>query len=110
MESAFTFEPVELPDPVKHWLAEYNRLKTEIKALEEKMEMARAHVELALGDATLGLVHGQPAIKWSWVESRRFDQTKAKELLKDQPGLLESCYTTQRIRRFEPIREEAVAE
>lgn len=110
MDAGFTTEPLELPDPVKNWLTEYIRLKAEIKALEEKMEMARAHVELALGDSPLGLVDGQPAVKWAWVESRRFDQTKAKELLKDKPGILEACYTTQRIRRFEPVREEAASE
>ena len=104
---AFTTEPVELPEPVAHWLAEFVRIKNDIKTLEEKLEVARAHVELALGESPLGLVNGQPAVKWNWVESRRFDQTKAKELLKDQPGILESCYTTQRIRRFEPVREDA---
>lgn len=105
MESAFTTDPVELPTSVAHWLAEYVRIKNDIKALEEQLDLARSHVELALGESPLGLVNGQPAIKWSWVESRRFDQTKAKELLKDQPGILESCYTTQRVRRFEPVRE-----
>lgn len=107
MDADFVTEPVELPESVAHWLAEYNRLKLEQKALEEKMDIARSHVELALGPATLGLINGQPAVKWGWVESRRFDQTKAKELLRNQPGVLEACYTNQRMRRFELIREEA---
>lgn len=103
--SDMTTDPVDLPTPVSHWLDEYKRLQLEMTALKERIDLARAHVELALGESTLGLVNGQPAIKWGWVESRRFDQTKAKELLRDNPGLLENCYTTQRIRRFEIVRE-----
>jgi hypothetical protein len=90
---------------VAHWLEEYKRLQLDMKALQERIDIARAHVELALGESTLGLVNGNPAIKWGFVEQRRFDQTKAKELLKDIPGVLEACYTTQRIRRFEIVRE-----
>jgi predicted phage-related endonuclease len=103
--SDMTTDPVELPKPVEHWLHEYKKIQGEIKELQERLDIARAHVELALGESTLGLVNGQPAIKWNWVESRRFDQTKAKELLKGIPGVLERCYTTQRIRRFEVVRE-----
>ena len=105
--SDMTTDPVDLPAPVAHWLDEYKRIQREIKDMQEKLDIARAHVELALGESTLGLVNGNPVIKWGWVEARRFDQTKAKELLKDQPGLLESCYTTQRMRRFDIVKDEA---
>ena len=105
--SDMTTDPVDLPAPVTHWLEEYKRLQLEMNALKERMDIARAHVELALGESTLGLVNGQPAIKWGWVEQRRFDQTKAKEILRDKPGVLESCMTTQRIRRFEIVKDEA---
>lgn len=105
--SDLTTDPVDLPTPVANWLDEYKRIQQQIKDLQEKLDIARAHVELALGESTLGLVNGNPAIKWGFVEQRRFDQTKAKELLRDNPGLLESCYTTQRIRRFEIVKDEA---
>ena len=105
--SDMTTDPVDLPTPVANWLNEYKRIQAEIKELQERLDIARAHVELALGESTLGLVNGNPAIKWGFVEQRRFDQTKAKELLRDQPGLLESCYTTQRMRRFEIVKDEA---
>lgn len=96
-------DPLELPPSVAHWLEEYKRLLQAKKDLEEKIDIARAHVELALGDSTLGTVNGQPAIRFGYIEQSRFDQKKAKELL--DPVLLSKCYTTQRIRRFEPVRE-----
>lgn len=98
-------DPVELPPSVAHWLDEYKRLLQARKDLDEKIDIARAHVEVALGDSSLGTVNGQPAIRWGWIEQTRFDQKKAKELL--DPVLLSKCYTTQRVRRFEPVREES---
>ena len=103
--SDMTTDPVDLPTPVAHWLDNYKQLLAQKKELEERIDIARAHVELALGESTLGLVNGNPAIKWGWVDQRRFDQTKAKELLRDNPGILEACYTTQRIRRFEIVKD-----
>lgn len=103
--SDMTTDPVDLPTSVAHWLDSYKQLLAQKKELEERIDIARAHVELALGESTLGLVNGNPAIKWGWVDQRRFDQTKAKELLRDKPGILEACYTTQRIRRFEIVKD-----
>ena len=91
-------EAFELPPAVAHWLNEYRRLQYELKQLQEKMEIARAHVELAMGDNLLGTVNGQPVIKWGWQESRRFDQKKAQELLGEQ--LASECYTIQKSRPF----------
>lgn len=103
IENAFTTEPLELPAPIVNWLAHYKQIQQEIKDLNEKLDIARAHIELALGEAELGLISGQPAVKWGFIESNRFDQKKAKEIL--TPEQVAECTVTQRIRRFEPVRE-----
>lgn len=103
IENAFTTEPLELPAPIINWLAHYKEIQQQIKDLTEKLDIARAHIELALGEAELGLINGQPAVKWGYIESNRFDQKKAKEILTaDQVA---ECTVVQRVRRFEPVRE-----
>ena len=95
-------QPIEL-GKAGLWLFRYRELQQKIKDLEEQLADARRHVEEALGDNSVGLIDGQPAVKWVWVESTRFDQKKAKEIL--DPIDLSKCMTTQRIRRFDVVRE-----
>ena len=73
-------DAVELPPHLAGWLTEYNNLKSQIKDLTEKADMARAHIESALGDSTLATVNGLPVLKWDYVDSRRFNQKKAQQL------------------------------
>jgi predicted phage-related endonuclease len=103
IENAFVTEPVELPSQIINWLNEYKKIQSQMKDLTEKLDIARAHIELALGESELGLIDGQPAIKWGYIESNRFDQKKAKEIL--TPEQVEACTVVQRARRFEPVRE-----
>lgn len=91
-------EAFELPTTVASWLEEYKRLQVEKKLLEERMEIARAHVELALGDNELGTVNGVPVVKWAWSARNSFDQTKAKKLLTEEQ--IAQCTTTSQIRAF----------
>lgn len=88
----------ELPTPVAHWLEEYKRLQTEKKEIEERMEIARGHVELAMGTCELATVNGQPVVKYAWSERNTFDQKKAKELLSEQQ--IASCMNVARVRSF----------
>ena len=100
--SEFTIDDaVELPAYVQGWLGEYNRIKFEIKKLEEQADIARAHVELALGENPLGTINGNPVIKFAYIEQQRFDGKKAKEIL--TPEQVESCTVTTRMRQFRPI-------
>jgi predicted phage-related endonuclease len=99
-----TNEPVELDNTVAHWLNAYRDIQAQIKDLEEKLAVARGHIEEALGDHAVGTVNGQPAVRWSWVTSRRFDQKIAKELL--DPAQLHRCMMEQNTRRFELVREQ----
>lgn len=95
-------QPIELGS-AGNWLMRYREIQSQIKDLEEQLAQARAHVEEALGESSVGVIDGKPVVKWVWVESTRFDQKKAKELL--DPGQLQACMTTQRIRRFDIVRE-----
>jgi hypothetical protein len=96
----------ELPPSVAGWLNEYNRLKAEMKDLTERMDIARAHVELAMADNTMATVNGQPVLKWDYIESRRLDQKKVQESL--SPEVLEHFYTVSRTRVFRPISQDDV--
>lgn len=94
-------QAIELPPTAAGWLKEYNKLKEQISLLTEKADIARAHVELAMAENTLATINGVPALNWSYVESNRFDQKKAKEILTaDQ---IEQCMVVQRTRSFRPL-------
>ena len=94
----------ELPPAIAGWLTEYNRLKAEMKDLTERMDIARAHVELAMADNTMATVNGSPVLKWDYVESRRLDQKKVQESL--PPEVLDGFYTVSRSRVFRPISQD----
>lgn len=95
-------QPVEL-GKYGLWVIRYRELQAQIKELEEQLAQARRHIEELLGDNSVGVMDGEPVVKWVWVESTRFDQKKAKEIL--DPVQLSKCMTTQRIRRFDVVRE-----
>lgn len=97
-------EGFELPTSVAGWLEEYNRLKAQIKDLNERADIARAHVELALGENTLATVNGVPVLKFDYVESNRMDQKKVKEIL--TPEQLEKAMTVTKSRVFRPITQD----
>lgn len=71
-------QQVDLPAEATNWLALIADCDAKIKDLEEIRKIARGHLERMLGDAEVGLVDGQPAVRWSFVSSRRFDQSKFK--------------------------------
>ena len=97
-------EAFELPKPVAGWLAEYNRIKAEIKDLTERLDIARAHVEIALGDNTMATVNGVPVLKFDYVISNRLDQKKVKEIL--TPEQLEEATVESKARVFRPISQD----
>ena len=97
-------DAVELPPHLAGWLTEYNNLKSQIKDLTEKADMARAHIESALGDSTLATVNGLPVLKWDYVDSRRFNQKKAQQLL--SPNVFDECFDITRSRVFSPISQD----
>jgi predicted phage-related endonuclease len=89
---------IELDDTAQAWLLAYKKTKAEISALEEKLKVAREHLEFALGDSELALIKGQPVIRWTRTESHRFDTKKAREILPAE--LIGALETTLISRRF----------
>ena len=67
-----------------------------IKDLEEKLDICRAHIENAMGDAETGFLNNQPVVRWSQVTTNRFDTTRAKEMLPPQVVELLTTQTTSR--------------
>lgn len=91
-------EAFELPTTLVAWLEEYKRLHAEKKALEERLEIARGHIELAMGDSELATVNGTPVVKFAWSERNTFDQSKAKKLLSEEQ--IAQCMNLSRVRSF----------
>lgn len=94
----------ELPASVAGWLEEYKKIKSQIKELEERANIARAHVEEFLEDVDLGTVNGKPVIKWIYVEQGRFDQAEAKKILTAEQ--IQACTKIVTTRQFRPVNED----
>lgn len=88
---------VELAAEAAGWLTVYRRADAQIRHMEEVKAEARRHLEEALGDAELGTVDGDVAVRWTFIESRRLDQKKLKE---QAPELVEQCTVASTSRRF----------
>lgn len=71
--------------------------KAELKTLETQ---ARDALEAALGDNTVGVLDGQPAVTWKTHEQTRLDQQALKKTF---PDVYEACRTTSMVRRFEVL-------
>jgi len=60
------------------------RLKAEIGELQERADILTEQIKSAMGDAVIGTINGAPVVKWTTVESTRFDTKKAREVLPQQ--------------------------
>ena len=98
---------IELSNQAILWLNEYRKLQEAKKNLEEKMEIVRSHIEEELGESETGTINGAPVIRYTWVEIRRFDQSKAKAFLTTEQ--VEECLTPSTSRRFVPVNPEELA-
>lgn len=89
---------IPLDEQTTAWLAYLRQVNAQIKELEAARDVARKHIETALGDNEIGLVDGQPAVHWTYVHSSRLDQRKLKE---QAPELVEQCTVPTVTRRFD---------
>ena len=89
---------VVLDDNTEQWLRQYRDAQADIKQWQEVADIARSHLENALGENEVAIYQGQEVVRWTTVTSKRFDVKKARETLPDNViGLFE---TEQIIRRF----------
>lgn len=77
-------EEIDFDPGVAADLTRLRRLKAEIGELQEQADILTERIKSAMGDALVGTVNGAPAVRWSTVESTRFDVKKAREILPEQ--------------------------
>jgi len=80
------------------WLEQYKAALSKIKELQEVADVARAHIEQALGEGEIGMFLNRPVVRWSRVESKRFDTKRAREILPVQ--VIEALEVVTVSRRF----------
>jgi predicted phage-related endonuclease len=89
---------VVLDDNTAQWLKQYREALSKIKEWQEIADIARSHLESALGDCEEGLHNGRPVVRWTQIESKRFDTKRAREIL--PPQVIEMLEVVQHSRRF----------
>ena len=89
---------VDFDDNTAAWLENYKNALAKIKEWQEVADVARAHIEQSLGDAEVGMYQNRPVVRWSFIETRRFDIKRAKEILPEQ--VLDTLEVISNSRRF----------
>ena len=89
---------VDFDENIAMWLEQYRHALAKIKEWEEVGDVARSHIEAALGDNEVGLYKGQQVVKFTSVVSTRFDVKRAKEIL--PPQVLDVLQIQSNHRRF----------
>jgi predicted phage-related endonuclease len=86
------------------WLAQYKNAIAKIKELQEVADVARSHIEAALGDNQMGMFLNRPVVRWTFVESTRFDTKRAREILPTQ--VIDALEVKSTSRRFSIVNED----
>jgi len=95
---------IDFDESIAMWLEQYRAALAKIKEWEEVADVARSHIEAALGDAEVGLYKGQQVVRYSTVTSTRFDVKRAKELLPAQ--VLDVLQVQTNSRRFTLVNQD----
>lgn len=94
---------VDLDANTAAWLEQYKSALAKIKELNEVADVARAHIEMSLGDCEVGMFLNRPVVRWTRVESTRFDTKKAREIL--SANLIKELEVVSVSRRFTIVTE-----
>lgn len=95
---------IDFDESIAMWLEQYRSALAKIKEWEEVADVARSHIESALGDAEIGLYKGQQVVRFTTVTSTRFDVKRAKELL--PPQVLDVLQVQTNSRRFTLVNQD----
>jgi predicted phage-related endonuclease len=95
---------VDFDNNTAAWLENYKNAIVKLKEWQEVADVARAHIEVALGDAEIGMYQNRPVVRWSLVETRRFDTKRAREILPQQ--VIDSLEVISKSRRFSIMEQE----
>lgn len=95
---------IDFDDNTAAWLENYKNALAKVKEWQEVADVARAHIEQSLGDAEVGMYQNRPVVRWSFVETRRFDIKRAKEILPVQ--VLDTLEVISNSRRFTIVEQD----
>jgi predicted phage-related endonuclease len=95
---------VDFDNNTAAWLENYKNALAKIKEWQEVADVARAHIEQSLGDAEVGMYQNRPVVRWSFIETRRFDVKRAKEILPEQ--VLDTLEVISNSRRFSIVEQD----
>lgn len=89
---------------IANWVEQYRSALAKSKEWQEIADVARSHIENALGEAEVGLWQGRPVVRYTTVETKRFDAKRAQEILPVE--LVEKLQVTSSHRRFTLVTED----
>lgn len=89
---------IDFDDNTAAWLENYKGALMKVKEWQEVADVARSHIEQSLGDCEVGMYQNRAVVRWSFVETRRFDVKRAKEILPVQ--VLDALEIITNSRRF----------
>lgn len=95
---------VVFDDNTAQWLRQYREALAKVKEWQEVADIARSHLENAMGECQEALHNGQAVIRWTQVESKRFDTKRAREIL--PPQVIEMLEVVQQTRRFSLVDQQ----
>lgn len=95
---------VDFDENIAMWLEQYRNALAKKKEWEEVADVARSHIETALGDNEIGLYKGQEVVRFTTVSTMRFDVKRAKEIL--PPQVLDLLQMPTNHRRFSLVEQE----
>jgi predicted phage-related endonuclease len=96
---------VDFDDGIGQWLRQYKEAQAEAKKWGEVADIARSHLEAAMGDAELAMYQNRPVVRWTKVETKRFDTKRAREMLPEQ--VVELLEVVSVSRRFTIVEQES---
>lgn len=89
---------VDLDDNTASWLEQYKNALAKIKEWQEVADVARSHLEAAMGENEIALYQNREVIRYTKFEQTRFDVKHAKEIL--PPQVLDILNIKSTVRRF----------
>ncbi|OJF16462.1 MAG: hypothetical protein A6D91_11805, partial [Bacillaceae bacterium G1] len=95
-----TRSKIDLPSQAMELVEEYERIKAELKPLEERKAELENRLKYMLGEHEEGRI-GNVIVSWKNVESKRIDTTRLK---KERPDIYEQFLKTSSYRKFDVQR------
>ena len=81
MSTQINLEMVDFDPAVASFVTALVEAKAKIKEWETRADEYEQIIKAALGDASVGLINGREAVRWTTVESSRIDTKKVQEML-----------------------------